>query len=132
VQLTTERPVAIAAPDTDPSHISAVMPLVVRGVADAAILNQGGKLDHPNRVALRAFVAREIAAARKMSPVIGHGHLLGCIARVQANQQDTGHPTRKVRKHNVGLTLFDFGLALSELGQVERELRGVDARKVMA
>ncbi|WGM47683.1 hypothetical protein KOAAANKH_02565 [Brevundimonas sp. NIBR10] len=96
--------------DSEPTHISAVMPLVVRNIADAAVRHHGDP-DHPNRVKMRAFVERNIANARKMHPAVAVEHLRACIAQTEANWLDAAKDTAS-KPGNAGLMWADFELAL--------------------
>ncbi len=126
---TIERPVAVA--DSGPIHIIEPVTAVVRQVADAAILNQGGRLDHPNRVALRAFVEREIVNARKMHPAVGRQHLAATRLRITANQT-RALARGKTPTSLIGLTAFDFGMAIMDVDAALSDMRGVDPRQVAA
>lgn len=107
--------------------IGVQMPAAVRQAADAALTRQGEKLDEPNRVAFRAFLDREIAAAMAMEPRDGIEHLAAVRRRVRGAQGSLIKPG-KVWASAKGLHAWDFTLADGQIAMAERAIMPDDRR----
>ena len=106
------------------------MPAAVRNVADAAMAREGIDLKHPNRVALRDFLSREIAAAKELPHNEAMAHLALVEERLQ--RQSTILTARgETPAHLEGLGAWDFVLAHSEVHMARRALTP-DSRMVAA
>lgn len=101
--------------------IGAHMPPAVRNVADAAMAREGIDLKHPNRVAMRAFLAREIAHAKDLPLEDALAHLTAVEERLQ-RQSSIMTARGKTPAHLEGLGAWDFVLAHSEIHMARRAL----------
>ena len=98
----------------------------VRAIADNAIVQRGGRLDHPNRMAMRMAVAAHLAQAQSMEPSAGADFLGRCIAAVERNRQNlANHVTDRgaLAPQLDGLTIFDIDEAEYHLEVAQRGLR---------
>lgn len=102
------------------------MPAAVRVIADAAIRRHGGAIDHPNRVKMRAAIAKHVAEARSMGGEQGAeflGRCLNAVHRNRNNLADSLTNRAALWPSLEGLTNFDIDEAQYQLEVTQRDLR---------